>query len=352
MGTIRELTRKDGSKTYHAEVRLKGYPDQRDRFRTRSAAKKWIQDTESAIRDGRHFKTTEAKSHTVGEMIDRFVNQWLPKFPERLEKQTALLFVWKEKYGYLLLADFTPAVIAEFRDSLLAETTVRGTLRSPSTVNRYLSAMGSVLSVAMKEWGWIEDSPMRKIKKPSEAPGRERFLSLEEKDRLLEACKESRNTNLYPMVAISLILGVRYGELAGLRWGDIDWEQRKITLWRTKNGDNRILPLTAEVEDILKALSTFGSSAEKLIFQSKNRQVGASKVSVRGAFEGACKRADINNFVWHDLRHSAASYMAMGGATQGELMAILGHRSPAMTRRYAHYSQDHLRNMLERTKRI
>lgn len=70
---------------------------------------------------------------------------------------------------------------------------------------------------------------------------------------------------------------------------------------------------------------------------------------MRRTFENALKIANISNFRWHDLRHTAASYLAMNGATQGELMAILGHRSPNMTRRYAHYSQDHIRKILEST---
>jgi hypothetical protein len=75
MGTIREYTKKGGETSYHAEVRLKGHASQRDSFRTRSLAKKWIQDTEAAIRDGRFLKTRESKRHTVAEMIRRFISQ-------------------------------------------------------------------------------------------------------------------------------------------------------------------------------------------------------------------------------------------------------------------------------------
>jgi len=99
MGAIREYPRTDGSTTYHAEVRLRGHPKQRESFRTKSQAKKWIQDTESAIRDGRHFKTAEAKRHTLGELIDRFISQWLSKYPKRQAKQTALLTWWKKSAG-------------------------------------------------------------------------------------------------------------------------------------------------------------------------------------------------------------------------------------------------------------
>ena len=260
MGTIREYTKDDGTVTFHAEVRLRGYTPQRDSFRTKSQAKKWIQDTESAIRDGRHFKTTEAKRHTLGELIDRFVNQWLPKYPKRQDKQTALLTWWKNRLGHHVLSDLTPAVIAEARDTFLSETTKRKQLRSPSTVNRFLAALSKALTVAVQEWGWLDDSPMRKVAKPSEGLGRDRFLSLEEKDRLLIACKESSNPNLYPLVSLSILTAMRFSELINLKWEDVDFLRgRSITLRETKNGDRRIIPLTDSIEAIFKLCPTYSN---------------------------------------------------------------------------------------------
>jgi integrase len=349
MATIRELIKKDGSRSYHVEVRLKGHPPQRATFRTRSLAKKWVQDVESGIRDGRHFKIAESKSHTVGELIDRFVRQWLSIYPDSQKKQAALLNWWNQWCGHLLLGDLTPAVIAEGRDYLLSESTVRGGLRNPSTVNRYLSALGKALTVAVKEWGWLEDSPIRNVSKPSESEGRERFLSFDEKNQLLLACRESRNSNLLPIVSLALITGMRFGEIVGLCWRDIDFKQRTITLLRTKNGDRRVIPLTDEAANIFRECPTFGALSDELVFKSLRNTNTQRKVSIREAFEHAVRRAGIKNFRFHDLRHTAASYMAMAGATQGELMAILGHRSPSMTRRYAHYSQAHLSKVLERS---
>lgn len=352
MGSIRECKRKDGSVSFHAEVRLKGQAPQRASFRTRSLAKKWIQDTESGIRDGRHFKTAESKRHTVSEMIDRFVAQWLPKYPQRLKTQQRLLGWWKKYCGSLLLSHLTPAVIAEARDLLLSESTVRGELRSPSTVNRYLSALGKALTVTVKEWGWLEDNPMRNVTKLSESEGRNRFLSIPEKERLLQACRESTNSNLFSIVSLALITGMRLGEIVGLRWADVDFEQCTITLMRTKNGDARIIPLTASAAAIFKDSPTFGAPSNTLVFVSQHSQKSEQKVSIRHPFERAVKIAGIEDFRFHDLRHTAASYMAMGKATQGELMAILGHRSPMMTRRYAHYSQKHLSEVLEEGQKI
>lgn len=350
MGTIREVTKKDGSKSYHAEVRMRGYPDQRDSFRTRNLAKKWIQDTESAIRDGRHFKTVEAKRHTVGEMIDRFISQWLSKHPERKAKQTALLTWWKERLGHLTLSDLTAATIAEARDDLLAETTIRKKIRSPSTVNRYLAALSKVLSVAVNEYGWIDDSPMRKVSKPKEAPSRDRYLSLEEVDRLIAACKESPNDNLYPLVILSILTGMRFGEVSKLKWEDIDFGLKTITLHKTKNGDRRIIPLTKNAEEVFINSCQYAQGSSGYVFGSNRANNGKGVVSVRYAFEKALKQSDIKNFRWHDLRRTAGSYMAMSGATQGELMEVLGHRNPAMTRIYAKFNQKHLKDILEKSE--
>jgi len=349
MGTIREYEKEDGSISYHAEVRLRGHPSQRESFRTRSLAKKWIQDTESAIRDGRHFKTAEAKRHTLGELIDRFILQWLPKHPKHQAKQTALLTWWKNRLGHLLLSDLTSSVIADGRDALLSETTKRKRLRTSSTVNRYLASLSKALSIAVKEWGWLDDSPMRKVSKPRETPGRERFLSLEEKDKLLDACKRSDNSFLFPLVSLSLLTAMRFGEIIKLEWEDIDFTHHTITLRETKNGDRRVIPLIDAVESLFKLCPTYTVNASGLIFKSKRQNNQSGFISVRKAFQNALQDAGIQNFRWHDLRHTAASYLAMNGATQGELMAILGHRSPHMTRRYAHYSQKHLEGLMQRT---
>ncbi len=348
MGAIREYKRDDGSVTYHAEIRLKGYEPQRASFRTRTLAKKWIQDTESSIRDGRHFRTAEAKKHTVKDLIEKFISQWLSQFPERVVRQTAYLAWWKDRLGHLLLADLTPTVLAEARDALLAEKTPRQTIRNPSTVNRYIAAFSRALTIAMKEWGWLDDTPMRKLSKPAEGKGRNRLLSVEEKDKLLQACKLSPNPHLYPIVSIALLTGMRFGEIVNLTWANVDFTNKIITLEETKNGERRMLPLTDSVEKLL-LFCRKTDIAVGLVFKPSSPTNRTGVVDIRNAFMKALKQAEVTDFRFHDLRHAAASYLAMNGATQGELMAILGHKTPTMTRRYAHYSDGHLRTILERS---
>ena len=161
MATITERTAQDGNKSFFAEVRLKGYPAQRATFQRKTDAKKWVQDTESAIREGRHFKTAEAKKHTVEEMIDRYLAG--ANLTKTQDEHTGLhLRRWKDEVGYLILADLTVGVITQVKDKLLSEE-VRGKPRSPTTVLRYMASLSTVLTTAVKDWAWLEDSPMKNI---------------------------------------------------------------------------------------------------------------------------------------------------------------------------------------------
>ena len=84
MASIRKRTKKDGSTSYRVDIRLKGFPTQRATFRRLTDARKWVQDTESSIREGRYFKTAQARKHTLGELIDRSIEEILPKKPKAL----------------------------------------------------------------------------------------------------------------------------------------------------------------------------------------------------------------------------------------------------------------------------
>jgi integrase len=214
MARIKERTSKDGSIRYTAEVRLKGYPTQSATFKRKTDAKKWIQQTEAAIREGRHFKTVEAKKHTLAELADRYINDVLPCKSATLRRdQTTQLNWFKDEIGAFTLADINPAVITQCRDKLLTEIGQRGKVRTPASVVRYMSALSHAFTIAVNEWQWLEDSPMRKVKKPKEPRGRVRFLDDADRAKLLQACKDSSNDWLYMCVILALSTGMRQGEL-------------------------------------------------------------------------------------------------------------------------------------------
>ncbi len=338
MASIKMKKDKDGKVRFYVQVRIKGYPQQNAAFTRKTDAERWIQQTEAAIREGRHFKTVEAKKHSVGQMIDRYIRDVLPTKKRSEKKQTSQLNWWKERIGHCLLSDVTPALIAEQRDFLLKGKTMRGSIRSSSTVVRYMAALSHSFSIAMREWGWIEDSPCRKVSKPKEPRGRVRFLNEEERISLLQACRDSENPYLFIIVVLTLSCGFRQAEVMNLKWSAIDLQRGRIVLHETKNGEIRQAPLAGLALELVAALDKVRRIDTQLLFPGKFPK---KPIIIRTAWLNALKKANIEDFRFHDLRHSTASYLAMNGATLAEIAEVLGHKTLAMVKRYAHISDTH-----------
>jgi len=349
MASIEKRTTSDGNTSYRVKVRLKGYPVQTGTFERLTDAKKWASSTESAIKEGRHFKTSEAKRHTLAELIDRYIRDVMPSKPKSAADQTQQLEWWRDQMGSYALSDITPSLIAEYRDKLAGGVTVRGTPRSPATVNRYLAALSHAFTIAVTEWEWLDDTPMRKVRKPTESRGRVRFLSDEERARLLKTCKESGNPYLYTVVVIALSTGMRKEEIMGLSWDDVDLNKGRAILHETKNGERRAVALAGHALELLKELGKVRRIDSKLIFPSKGiaPQKPQKPMDLRTPWETAVKKAEIPDFKFHDLRHSAASYLAMNGASLAEIAEVLGHKTLQMVKRYAHLSEGHTARVVE-----
>jgi len=372
MAVIEKRKKADGKIQYRVKIRLKGHPPQTSTHERLADARRWAQDVESAIREGRYFKTSEAKKHTLGDLIDRYIRDVLPRKKKIQKKQAAQLLWWKEKLGAYSLADITPALISEKRDELANGITYRGGQRSPATVIRYLAALSHAYSIAVREWGWMEDSPMRKVAKLREPRGRVRFLDEQERDRLLQACKESTNPCLYPVVMIAISCGMRYSEILFLTWADVDLMRKRIVLQETKNGERRSVPIAGAAYELLTQMEKKRRIDTNLVFpraaaRKNTHQEGqegrgtsfqkheldkVQKVQkptqLRSAWESALRKAQIENFRFHDLRHCAASYLAMSGASLAEIAEILGHKSLSMTKRYSHLSDSHTLAVVDR----
>ena len=168
--------------------------------------------------------------------------------------------------GELALAEITPALISECRDRLAKEVTSRGRVRSNASLNRYIAVLSSVMSVGVREWQWIEENPVSKLRKLKESKGRERLLSEEELDLLLEATKQSANKDLHTAVVLALSTGARKMEIWGLRWRDIDLNEGLATLHQTKNGETRTVPIQDYALDLMRQRSKVRRIDTDLVF--------------------------------------------------------------------------------------
>ena len=354
MASIRKRANKDGSTTYRVDVRLKGFPPQRASFKRLTDARKWAGQTEAAIQEGRYFKTTEARKHTLADAIDSYKESVLPTKRDG-KKQESQLDWWSDELGPYTLADISPALLGEARDKLSQD-------RAPATVVRYLAALSHVFTVAMREWGWLEDNPMRRVTKPKEPRGRVRFLSDDEtndkgetvdgeRTRLLNVCKLSSNPNLHTIVVLALSTGMRQGEILNLRWPDVDLDTGRIILHETKNGERRVVPLLGLALELLEAKDKARRDSKvrridtDLLFPGRNPK---RPVFIRTPWLEAVKAAGIEDLKFHDLRHSAASYMLMSGASLGEIAELLGHKTLQMVKRYSHLSESHAAGVVAR----
>ena len=335
-----------GRLSYRCKVRLKGAPTQHATFDKISDARRWGAQVEAAIREGRYFKTSEAKKHTVAELIDRYLKEIMPLKPKPGKNTIQQLGWWRAELGVYTLADATPQLISEKRNKLSLSTSNRGKLFSPSTVGRYMAALSHVLTIAVNEWGWLDDNPMRKVTRPKESRGRVRFLNDDERARLFAACKASKCKHLYPAVILAISTGARRMEILGLHWNDINFDRKLITINDSKNGDRRNIHLGSYALDTMRQHATNNRLTKcNLVFPGRRLK---KPIDLQFPFADALEAAGIFDFRWHDLRHSCASYLAMNGATLTEIAEILGHKSFQMVKRYTHLSDTHTSDVLDK----
>jgi integrase len=309
----------------------KGYPDQYATFASKQEAEKWARQTEAEMDRGRYVSLTEAQRTTLADVIDRFIRDVLPGMkcaPHDRIRLTALKARPIAKYS---MAALTAARVAAYRDERLSQV-------KPDTVIRELAFLSSVINHARREWDINVPNPVASVKKPKQGPGRNRTLSPEEETRLLHAVEPTgrRNPWTKPLVMLALETAMRQGELLSLRWENVDLANRIAHLHQTKNGDSRTVPLSTKAVETLRQLPRCITGE---VFPVR-------KAALHRIFVRAAERAELKDFRFHDLRHTAITRMATKLPNVIELSAVTGHRSLSMLRRYYHPSATDLARKL------
>jgi integrase len=208
---------------------------------------------------------------------------------------------------------------------------------SAHTVVKELNVLKHLMRLAV-EWEIIPFNPAQGMKAPKVPAGRVRYLQPAE----LKALLESSPKWLQPIVGLAVSTGMRRSEILGLRRLDVDLHGSRVVLPQTKNGDGRIVYLNKLALAALKCvLQTDGKSTD-LVFGN----VVPEKVSM--AFSRACKRVGVEDFRFHDLRHTAASWLRMQGADIHTVAQLLGHKDLRMAARYQHLSPKFLGEAVSR----
>jgi integrase len=189
------------------------------------------------------------------------------------------------------------------------------------------------------EWGYVKTNPAKGIKRLKEPPGRLRYLKPEEIKRLLEAC----NGYLRAIVITALNTGMRKAEILNLRWSDVDLKNRKITIVNTKNNESRVIPINQTLYQEL--LRLFEKSQGEYVFANRD---GRPFGDIKRGFSSALKKAKIEDFRFHDLRHTFGSYLVMEGVNLKTVQQVMGHKDIRLTLRYSHLSPEYVQEAVER----
>ena len=171
---------------------------------------------------------------------------------------------------------------------------------------------------------------------------RDRWLSRGEEERLLQAARPW----LKDMILFALHTGMRMGEIRELTWEGVDLFRKTVTVFRSKNGERRTIPINNLVLDVLKRKAKMRSSKSDYVFPSDTHTL-LDDSHLRRAFRGAMKVCRIENFHFHDLRHTFATRLVQSGIDLYKVQCLLGHKSPIMTQRYAHHYPESLREGVE-----
>lgn len=344
MATIEERKYKDketGKVTvrYRAKIRLKGFAPEECTFVSKTLAKEWAAKREYELKHEELFGPQHHKTKTVADMLERYENSLKLSNPKRHKGIAPFIKLWKESVGHYKLNALNADVAITHRDALqkrhVKDDPNCGHVTNAS-VNRVFGVLKCALNVAVKEWKWLAHNPLIGIKNLKEPPGRTRYLSDDELDRLLIACDQSENTDLKTIVSLAITTGARRGEIMQIRLTYVDLSNRRIVLPETvtKNKTARTLHLVEPTLGMVKALLEKAPSEQQYLFTSSRDHSRPN--DFRRSWNTAVRRANLDNFHFHDLRHTAASYFARHGAKLHQIAELLGHKSLHMAKRYTH----------------
>ena len=237
---------------YQAQVRIKGYKGLSKTFKRKTDAIRWKQQTEADIRRQLIFPECESEKRTLSELIDRYLADRLPELKSKYSTKQTLNW-WKDKLGHLTLNRISSALIKSEWDKLSKIKSERTEeLLANRTLNAYLQSLSAAYTAGIKDYGWVQNNPVSKIRKKALPQGRTRFLTQDERKDFLRQVNKSPNDYLKPAVLISLATGGRKTEVLSLKWKDVELKKGYVTFRKTKNGETRTVPVRGVALKVLK----------------------------------------------------------------------------------------------------
>jgi site-specific recombinase XerD len=285
------------------------------------------------IVEGTYYEKLIGRKKTFKDLMDEFLKVHAPKVSVSMQKSYRTSLNHLEQYfGKSNLLSITPRNISKYK--MLRNDDGA----APASINRELAMLSKAFNVAVKEWEWLKDNPVSKVPREKEDNERDRWLTVDEEQSLLENSPEW----LRDIVLFNLHTGLRQDELLSLTWDRVDMFRKTILIADTKNGKPRTIPLNKTALGILESKARVISIKSQIVFHSKSG-TKIDKHNLRRAFVIAMGKAGIEDFTYHGLRHTFATRLAQSGDDLLRISKLLGHNDTKTTQRYAHHCPDSLR---------
>lgn len=328
MSTIR----KRGADKWQAIVKRKGFPLQSKTWNTRKDAEAWARLIESEMDRGVFISRAEAEKTTVGDLIERYREEELPK--KRGNGFSPALNALEASLGKYSLAGLSSKLIADYKKKRLK-------IYSTDTVRKEINLLSKLIDLAGKEWGvTLPFNPCAMVSRPPAGKARDRRIEGDELEKILGESEP----HMAAIVEFAVETAARLGELLSVKWADIDLKKRVMVIRGiddrgTKNNDAfRAVPLSGRAIEILKELKALPRSIDGLVFfwwKASN--------SFNKTWQRVCKRAGVEGLRFHDLRHEATSRLFEKGVFDSmEVASITGHKTLQMLKRYTHLRAEDL----------
>lgn len=290
-------------------------------------------------------KRSEIKSMTLSKALDIYE---LEVTPSKKGAEVEKCYIRKIKRNLIAkksIYRITPEDLIAFLGDLKHETkgAKNGQPLTGESKRKYASLISNLFEIARKRWRLAVANPVKDIELPPPCKSRKRRLEGDEGARLVEALKESRNNHMLPLVQLAVETAMRQGELLKMLWEDLRLEENHGTalLRNTKNGEDRVVPLSSRAITILSAMPR-PIEGGQIFPMTKN--------SVRTSWNYACERAKIQNLRFHDLRHEATSRLFELGLDRIEAASVTGHKTLQMLKDYTHLRAENLAKKMNELK--
>ena len=303
------------------------------------------------IAEGKWFEKPVTADKTLGDLLDKYIKEHSApnKAPGTANNDICMVKDMKEFFGDTRLKDVTPSLISAYR----AKCREKGL--AAASLNHRRTLLHQAFKLAVREWEWCQTNPVEKVSREKVRNERGRWLTVNEEKKLIEKCvlhptlKENKTEPRYwlqEIVVFALSTGMRQDEILSLEWPDVDLFRKTVTVVRSKNGEKRTIPLNQKAFELLKEKAKVRHIRSSYVFASE----AGTKILRRNllrAFYNVVERAKIEDFRFHDLRHTFATRLAQAGVDLYKIAKLLGHKDIKMTQRYSHHYPESLRDGVE-----